>query len=54
MDALSSLKGRISPVWVLMKRGASSRERVIIIGCDSGGLKAGSRLAPMLVLQESG
>lgn len=41
-------------MWVLMKQGARSRESLIIIGCDSGGLTAGSSLAPVLVLQESG
>lgn len=36
-----------------MKQGLRSNERVIVIGCDSGGLTAGSSLAPVLVLQEA-
>lgn len=38
-------------MWVVMKQGLRIRERVIIIVCDSGGLTAGSGLAPVLVLQ---
>lgn len=38
---------------MVMKQGLRSNERVIIIGCDSGGLTAGSSLAPVLVLQEA-
>lgn len=39
---------------MVMKQGLRSRERVIIIGCDSGGLTAGSSLAPVLVVQQTG
>ena len=39
---------------VVMKQELRSRERVIIIGCDSGDLTAGSSLAPVLVVQQTG
>lgn len=37
-----------------MKQELRSRETVIIIGCDSGDLTAGSSLAPVLVVQQTG
>lgn len=36
-----------------MKQELRSRERVIIIACDSGDLTAGSSLAPVLVEQQT-
>lgn len=48
----SPKRGVSPPTLVVMEQQLKSRERVIIIGCDSGDLTAGSSLAPVLVVQE--
>lgn len=39
--------------WWLWSRDWGAVREVIVIGCDSGGLTAGSSLAPVLVLQQT-
>lgn len=40
--------------WWLWSRDWGAAREVIVIGCDSSGLTAGSSLAPVLVLQQTG
>lgn len=54
-ECIVLLKGADLPFGlVVMKQELRSRERVIFIGCDSGGQTAGSSLAPVLVVQQAG